>query len=60
MKSTIKITIEANGEKFTLNLAPAFFGKYFVKVGRTPSKKHRISTLTEVFEILRRWTVKNQ
>lgn len=59
MKSTIKITIEANGDKFSLNLAPSLFGKFSVKVGRTPSKKHRIATLTEVFELLRVWTVKH-
>lgn len=59
MKSTIKITIEANGHKFSLNLTPMLFEKYLVKIGRTPSKKHRLSTLTEVFEILRKWTVRH-
>jgi hypothetical protein len=56
-KSTIKISIEVNGERLSVNLSPYIFGKYRVKVGRSYSDKVPVSTLTEVFNLCRKWVV---
>jgi hypothetical protein len=59
-KSDIKIIIEVNGKRLSLNCQEWLFGKYRVKNGRSLSKKKPIATLTEIFEEGRRWAVANK
>lgn len=59
IENTIRIKIEVGEKKFSLNLKPVMFGKYSVKVGRSHSTKHGLLTITQVFDILRKWTVAN-
>ena len=58
-KSPLKITIECNGKKFSLNCSPVMFDRWRVKNGRSWSKKVGLVTLTEIFNLARKWTVKN-
>jgi len=55
----IRIKIEVGDKKFSLTLTPCLFGKYTVKIGRSHSTKHKLITITEVFNLLRKWTVEN-
>lgn len=58
-KSDVKITVEANGKRFSLNCRHIMFKKYEVKVGRTKSKKP-LSTITEITSLIRQWIVKKE
>ena len=59
-KSLIKITVQINEEKLSLNLSPLFYqsNRFSVKTGRSKSLKVPDATITQVFDILRRWVVK--
>ena len=59
-KSNIKIIIEVNGKRLSLNCSETLFGRYRVKNGRSISKKKPIATLTEIFDDGRRWVVANK
>ncbi len=59
-KSLIKITVQVNEDKLSLNLSPLYFrsNRFSIKTGRSKSQKIPDATITQVFDILRRWVVK--
>ena len=59
-KSDIKIIVEANGKRFSLNCRRCLFNKYTIKVGRSKSKKMPMATITEITELMRKWIVKQE
>jgi len=59
-KSDIKIRIESGDRSFTLNCSRGLFGKYRIKLGRTRSEKMPLATLTEIFDLARKWAVKQE
>jgi len=58
--SDIKIIIEANGRRFSLNCKRNLFNKYSVKLGRSRSVKMPLATITEITELVRKWLVKQE
>ncbi len=54
-KSLIKITVQVNEDKLSLNLSPLYFrsNRFLVKTGRSKSHKIPDTTITQVFDILR-------
>lgn len=57
-KSDLKITIEANGKRFSLNCEKLLWNTYRVKVGRSRSVKMPMATPTQIFNEARKWAVK--
>lgn len=60
ISSNVRISIEANGRSFRLNASRALHGRYRLKVGRSWSTKHANTTLTEIFELGRKWAVRQE
>lgn len=58
LKSDLKITIEMNKRRFSLNCVRGPWGRYHIKRGRSWSRKTPDATLTEIFEMCRKWAVK--
>lgn len=56
-KSQIRITVEANGERFSISGEWMLNGRYRVKRGRSISRKMPDATLTEIFNEARKWSV---
>jgi hypothetical protein len=54
-KSELKITVEANGKRFSLNCRRVLYKKYTVKVGRSKSTKIPLSTKTEIMSLISEW-----
>jgi len=54
-KSDLKITVEMNGKRFSLNCRRIMYKKYAVKVGRSKSKKIPLSTKTEIMRLISEW-----
>jgi len=59
-KSNIKIIIEANGKRFSINCRRNLFNKYRIKLGRSKSIKTGLLTITEITELTRKWLVKQE
>ena len=59
-KADIKIIIEAYGKRFSLNCEEHLFGQYRIKSGRSVSDKKPLGTLTDIFELGRKWSVKQR
>jgi len=59
-KADLKIAIEANGRRFSLNCERLIDGSYRVKRGRNVSKKRPCETLTKIFDEARKWAVKQK
>lgn len=59
-KSFIKITVQVNDEKLSLNLSPLLYrpNRFLIKTGRSKSLKIPDATISQIFDILRRWVVK--
>lgn len=53
----IKISVEVGEKKFSLNCHEHLFGKFRVKRGRSWSSKAGFLTLTEIFNMSRKWVV---
>lgn len=58
-KADLRITIETNGQRFSLNCERMMHDQYRVKRGRTVSRKMPVATLTEIFTEARKWAVRN-
>jgi len=59
-KSDIKIMVEANGNRFSINCRRHLFNKYSIKLGRSKSIKNGLLTITEITELTRKWLVKQE
>jgi len=59
-KADVRITIEANGERFSISAHRALGRRYRVTVGRTWSRKHPLITITEIFDLSRRWAARQE
>jgi hypothetical protein len=59
-KSELKIIVEANGKRFSLNCQRCLHKKYSVKVGRSKSTKIPLSTKTEIMSLISKWVTKQE
>jgi len=59
-KSELKITVETNGKRFSLNCRRCLHKKYIVKVGRSKSKKIPLSTKTEIMSLISKWLTEQE
>ena len=59
-KSHLKISVEANGRRFSLNCRRCMHKKYTVKVGRTKSTTLPLSTKTEIMKLISEWITKQE
>lgn len=54
----IKISVDVDGKHFRITAHQHLYKKWRIKSGRSWSKKVNYLTITEIFELARRWTVK--
>ncbi len=60
VSADVRISVEAGGSRFTLNACRGLHRRYRLKVGKSWSTKHKSATLTEVFDLARRWAVRRE
>ena len=59
-KPDLKITITAQNKSFSISALELPNGKYLLKRGRSKSQKMPIATLTQIFNLSRKWAVNNK
>lgn len=59
LKSDLSITIKIGDKSFTLNCVRLPDSRFLVKRGRLKSEKMPFATLTDIFELSRKFAVKN-
>ena len=57
VKADLKITIEAGGKSFTLNCLKLPDHTFIVKRGRKVSERIPRATISEIFDVSRKWAV---
>lgn len=57
VKADLKITIEAGGKSFTLNCLKLPDHSFIVKRGRKVSERIPRATISEIFDVSRKWAV---
>lgn len=57
VKADLKITIEAGGKSFTLNCLKLPDHSFVVKRGRKVSERIPRATISEIFDVSRKWAV---
>lgn len=55
LKPDLKITVEANGQRFHIGAVRMLDGRFHIKRGREWSKKLPYATLSEIFAESRKW-----
>jgi hypothetical protein len=58
-KPDLKITIVIDNKSFSISGLKLPNGKYLIKRGRSKSVKMPVATLTQIFDLSRKWAVKN-
>jgi len=53
----IKISVQVEGEKFSITCHHIFGGRFRVKMGKSWSEKVGLLTVTEIFDLSRKWVV---
>ena len=59
IKADISISIRCGDQSFTLNCIRLPDGRYLVKRGRKRSAKVPLATLSEIFDLSRKWAVRH-
>lgn len=58
-KPTLKISITASDRTLTISALKLPNGQYLIKRGRAKSQKMPLATLTQIFDLSRKWAVRN-
>jgi hypothetical protein len=59
LKSDLSIAIKVGDKSFTLNCVQLPDNRYLVKRGRNVSEKMPYATISQIFDLSRKWAVKH-